>query len=182
MLWSCDERVARLNLHSIKCEQWHQDPKCSSGDAEMLEAKGCSCSWTQNRLSLSLSLCRWHPSVMWRNKCFFSCANISVRMDSGPWWPASCKPSQPPPAHMLPHMGPTVHKHKMTHPCVRKAPPRSLGEQYQYAGIYVACVAPDPTLTSPLLPCPHILILFGMCCQATVSINTAPGNSVRKPP
>lgn len=79
---------------------------------------------------------------------------------------------------MLPHMGPTVtvHKHEMTHPCARVEPPRSLGEQYQHT------TAPDPTLTSPLLPCPHILILFGLSCQATVSINTAPGNSYRKPP
>lgn len=79
---------------------------------------------------------------------------------------------------MLPHTGltVTVHKHGMSHPSVREEPPRSLGEQYQYTTV------PDPALTSPLLPCPHILILFGLPCQATVSVNTAPGNFNRKPP
>ena len=72
----------------------------------------------------------------------------------------------------------------MTHPCVSGEPPRSLRER---SGIsspqsIQPRVAPDPTLTSPLLPCPHLLMLFGMSCQATASVNTAPGNSDRKPP
>lgn len=36
-------------------------------------------------------------------------------------------------------------------------------------------------LTPQLPPRPHVLILFGMRCQAMVSVNTAPGNSDRKP-
>lgn len=70
----------------------------------------------------------------------------------------------------------------MTHSCARKETPRSLCEEYQYTTIYIAYVEPNPTFTSPLLPCPHILILLGMCCQVTVSVNTAPGKSDRKPP
>lgn len=76
-------------------------------------------------------------------------------------------------------MGLTVHKNNITHPCIRREPPRC--EQYQ-CGSISACRVPDPTLNSPLLPCPHILILFGMCYQATVSVNTPPGNFDRKPP
>lgn len=52
------------------------------------------------------------------------------------------------------------------------------------ASSHTLCTAPDPALGSAhrCSPRPHILMLFGMRCRATVSVNTAPGNSDRKPP
>lgn len=126
-----------------------------------------------------LSFSLWHPSVIWCNEPCFSCANIPVRMDSGPRWSASCKslPTTNPPTccHIwdalytnTPWLIPVQER---IHPC-------------RTASSHTLCTAPDPALGSAhrCSPRPHILMLFGMRCRATVSVNTAPGNSDRKPP
>lgn len=92
-----------------------------------------------------------------------------------------CKTSQTPPAHLLPHtLAPASQTQNDSSLC-KKGPARVPGEQW--AGIcstrpcaHLAAAPPHPP------PGPHILILFGMRCQATFSVNTAPGNSDRKPP
>lgn len=128
------------------------------------------------------SVCCWHPSVIWRNRWCFSCANISARTDSGPRWPAGCKP----PNHHPPtccHIWDLLYTNTKWLILVQEGnrPGPSVSSTGINVPIYPAHVSPDPALTSPLLPCPHILILFGMCCQAADSVNTAPGNSDRKP-
>lgn len=176
---------------------WEMAPRWRwpNGDAWWLEAKkqkGRLCSWT-NKL-LYENICSGHSC----SPCSHSVADIPLWYDAisgvlavqtSQWARTLDLDDQRAvnlPTTTHPHVATygtyCTHKHKMTHPCVRQEPPRSLCERYQYSSIYIASVPPDPTLTSPLLPCPRVLILFGMCCQAMDSVNTAPGNSDRKPP
>lgn len=121
-----------------------------------------------------------HPFVIWCNGPHVSCANISVRMDSGPSM-ISMQAVKPP--NLCRHPPTCCHIWDALYTNTRwLIPVQEKGSTHVSLYLYTLCTAPDPALGNATAPLILIsLMLFGMCCRATVSVNTAPGNSDRKP-
>lgn len=160
-----------------------KNPNGPVGDAQRLEAKkgkGCLCSWT-NTCWNCLPFSSGH-----------SCSPCSHSVADTPLWydaisgVLAVQTSQQtldlddqrainlPTTHMLQHTGPTVHTQNDSSLCKTGTAQVPLWAVSICQYLYSLCSTwPHVQLTSA---CPHILILFGMCCQATVSVNTAPGS------